>query len=112
MESIPIEVRRRIFGYALTTYEQSSYPYRRAQGPKTPVLLEALRGTPLYEEALEIFYKENTFKLHLENCHKLNELSNKTLASVENLEIAFTYVLSFVVVVSNFLLHLSNVVIL
>jgi hypothetical protein len=84
------EIRSMIFKYAHLLPDppvhQRPYP--------VPFLLPALRATPdLYNEALEVYYRINTFALNVETFRGFKNLKIETIKLIRNMYIIFTYVL-------------------
>lgn len=56
---------------------------------KTPPLLIALRGKrKLYQEALDIFYRLNYFRVKLQNLSDFKPMSKKAIETIQNLTIS------------------------
>ena len=81
----PPEIRAAIFAYCLDWVSSEDTRVR-----KTPVLLVALRGDPeLYPEAIDLFYKQNCFRVNLENFDDCNSMSKNVLEKITNLKIRY-----------------------
>ncbi len=84
LRTFPPEIREMIFNYSNVLNWTG----------KTPALLVALRGDrEIYNEALEICHKNNTFKLHRGNEWKTGDMAIAALRSIRTLEIDFWYVM-------------------
>lgn len=56
----------------------------------SPPLLKALRSTPFYHEALEVFYKCNAFVLGKGNAWSFLDMPESVIRTVERLQIDIT----------------------
>lgn len=80
LRAFPPEIREVIFNFSQVL----------SWTGKTPALLVALRGDrELYYEALELFYKSNTFTLHRANEWKTGDMSVAALRTIRALKVDF-----------------------
>jgi hypothetical protein len=56
----------------------------------SPPLLKALRSTPVYYEALKVFYKRNTIVLGKENAWSFLDMPESVIRTIERLQIDIT----------------------
>ena len=54
---------------------------------KTPALIQALRGSKLYLEAIDVFTKTNTFRLHEGNGWSWDPMPPQSLKHIKALQI-------------------------
>ncbi|KAE9381214.1 hypothetical protein N431DRAFT_551368 [Stipitochalara longipes BDJ] len=74
---LPPELRQEIFRPMLIPWNG-----------KTPNLIKALRADQkLYHEALEVFYKQNLFKLHRANGWSFGDMTKEAVLSIEKIKI-------------------------
>lgn len=76
-KTLPPEIREKIFGPCLDVWIG-----------ETPELLKALRPEPiLYNQALDLFYRQNTFVLGKRNAWSMEGMSEETIKSLEKIEL-------------------------
>lgn len=79
---LPTEIRDMVFEYLLT-FPKVTY---LEQQPKTPAIIVALRPEPkVYDEALQIYYKRNTFRITSHNFESVQQLERTYISSVRDL---------------------------
>jgi hypothetical protein len=78
LAAFPAEIRAQIF-WKTMNWDGTS-----------PPLLKALRSTPFYYEALEVFYRCNTFVLGRKNQWSFLDMPESVIRTIERLRIDIT----------------------